>query len=307
MDYSGFVFGDIKVLKRADGDLERCRKSKREKGTTTDPIYTCECLLCGKIFDRNIYNVKKNKFQNCGCQNLQYDLRGKKFGKLTALEPLSLNKHKEMTWKCVCDCGNDYVATSYSLRNNYTIQCRECAMKQIGDTNRKYFLTHEHPTPPNKIVQSEKYPTITRRLRETYTNMKTRCYNPNSLSYYRYGGRGIVVCDEWKDNFVAFALWALDNGHREDLTIDRIDNNGNYEPNNCRFVSRTEQANNRGTSTKLEYNGEFDTMANWSRRLRMPYYYIQYRIYKGRSMEDIVNEFNNGARCKRKKIETQQH
>lgn len=305
MDYSGFVFGDIKVLKRADGDLERCRKSKREKGTTTDPIYTCECLLCGKIFDRNIYNVKKNKFQNCGCQNLQYDLRGKKFGKLTAIEPLGLNKHKEMTWKCVCDCGNEYVATSYSLRNNYTIQCRECAMKQIGDTNRKYYLSHKMPEPYRKVVGSSKYPLVTKRLRETYVNMKTRCYNKNSLSYYRYGGRGIVVCDEWKDNFVAFALWALDNGYREDLTIDRIDNNGNYEPNNCRFVSRTEQANNRVSSTKLEYNGEFDTMANWSRRLGMPYYYIQYRIYKGRSMEDIVNEFNNGARCERKKIEAQ--
>lgn len=305
MDYSGFVFGDIKVLKRADGDLERCRKSKREKGTTTDPIYTCECLLCGKIFDRNIYNVKNNKFQNCGCQNLQYDLRGKKFGKLTAIEPLGLNKHKEMTWKCVCDCGNEYVATSYSLRNNYTIQCRECAMKQIGDTNRKYYLSHKMPEPYRKVVGSSKYPLVTKRLRETYVNMKTRCYNKNSLSYYRYGGRGIVVCDEWKDNFVAFALWALDNGYREDLTIDRIDNNGNYEPNNCRFVSRTEQANNRVSSTKLEYNGDFDTMANWSRRLGMPYYYIQYRIYKGRSMEDIVNEFNNGARRTRKKIETQ--
>ena len=305
MDYSGFVFGDIKVLKRADGDLERCRKSKREKGTTTDPIYTCECLLCGKIFDRNIYNVKKNKFQNCGCQNLQYDLRGKKFGKLTAIEPVGLDKHKEMTWRCLCDCGNEYIAKSYALRTGKTTQCRECALKQIGDANRKYFLTHEHPTPPNKIIESEKYPTITRRLRETYTNMKTRCYNSNSLSYYRYGGRGIKICDEWKDNFLTFALWALDNGYREDLTIDRIDNNGDYEPNNCRFVSRTEQANNRVSSTKLEYNGEFDTLANWSRRLGMPYYYIQYRIYKGRSMEDIVNEFNNGARRTRKKIEAQ--
>jgi hypothetical protein len=125
------------------------------------------------------------------------------------------------------------------------------------------------------------------------------------LSYYRYGGRGIKICDEWKDNFLAFALWALENGYTKDLTIDRIDNDGDYEPSNCHFVTYTEQANNRITSTRLEYNGEVDTMANWSRRLGMPYYYIQYRIYKGRSMEDIVNEFNNGARRTRKKIETQ--
>lgn len=305
MDYSGFVFGDIKVLKRADGDLERCRKSRLEKGTTTDPIYTCECLLCGKIFDRNIYNVKKNKFQNCGCQNLQYDLRGKKFGKLTAIEPLGLNKHKEMTWRCVCDCGNEHITTSYNLRKEISTQCLECSFKQCAEKNRKYYLTHERPEPSNKVINSTKYPLITKRLRETHINMKTRCYNPNSLSYYRYGGRGIKICDEWKDNFLAFALWALDNGYRDDLTIDRIDNDGDYEPSNCHFVTYTEQANNRITSTRLEYNGEVDTMANWSRRLGMPYYYIQYRIYKGRSMEDIINEFNNGARRTRKKIETQ--
>lgn len=303
MDYSGFVFGDIKVLKRADGDLERCRKSRLEKGTTTDPIYTCECLLCGKIFDRNIYNVKKNKFQNCGCQNLQYDLRGKKFGKLTAIEPLGLNKHKEMTWRCVCDCGNEHITTSYNLRKEVSTQCLQCSFKQCGEKNRKYYLTHERPEPSNKVINSTKYPLITKRLRETHINMKTRCYNPNSLSYYRYGGRGIKICDEWKDNFLAFALWALDNGYRDDLTIDRIDNDGDYEPSNCHFVTYTEQANNRITSTRLEYNGEVDTMANWSRRLNIPYHFIQYRKDKGICMEDIVNEFNNGARCERKKIE----
>ena len=305
MDYSGFVFGDIKVLKRADGDLEKCRKSRLEKGRTTNPIYTCECLLCGNIFNRDIYAVKKNKFQNCGCQNLQYDLRGQRFGKLTAIEPLGLDKHKEMTWKCICDCGNEHIAKSYALRNLHTTQCRECSLKQIGDANRKYYLIHERPEPTNKIINSTKYPLITRRLRETHINMKTRCYNPNSLSYYRYGGRGIKICDEWKDNFLAFALWALDNGYRDDLTIDRIDNDGDYEPSNCHFVTYTEQANNRITSTRLEYNGEVDTMANWSRRLNIPYHFIQYRKDKGICMEDIVNEFNNGARRTRKKIEAQ--
>ena len=305
MDYSGFVFGDIKVLKRADGDLEKCRKSRLEKGRTTNPVYTCECLLCGKIFDREIYSVKKNKFQNCGCQTLQYDLKGKKFGKLTAIEPLGLNKHKEMTWRCVCDCGNEHITTSYNLRKEISTQCLECSFKQCAEKNRKYYLTHERPEPSNKVINSTKYPLITKRLRETHINMKTRCYNPNSLSYYRYGGRGIKICDEWKDNFLAFALWALDNGYRDDLTIDRIDNDGDYEPSNCHFVTYTEQANNRITSTRLEYNGEVDTMANWSRRLNIPYHFIQYRKDKGICMEDIVNEFNNGARCERKKIEAQ--
>lgn len=302
MDYSGFVFGDIKVLKRADGDLERCQKSLKERGRSTDPIYTCECLLCGKIFNRNIYAVKKNKFKNCGCQNLQYDLRNQRFGKLTAIKPLGLNRHNEMTWECVCDCGNTYKATSYSLRTGSATQCRSCTLKQIGDSNRKYFLLNESALRERREQQPMIWACYPERLQNIYTNIKSRCYNPNVSSYKDYGERGIVLCEEWKNSFACFADWALSNGYTEDLTIDRIDNDGNYEPSNCRFVTRTEQANNRRSSLYLEYNGEKDTLANWCRRLDIPYYYIQYRLYKGRELGDIVNEFNNGTRRKRKEI-----
>lgn len=113
------------------------------------------------------------------------------------------------------------------------------------------------------------------------------------------------MCDEWKNSFIAFAQWALKNGYDEKLLLDRIDNNGNYEPNNCRFVTMRTQCNNRRTNLMLEYNGEKDTLANWARRLNMPYYYIQDRLYKGINMENIVNEFNNGTRRKRKKITPQ--
>jgi RNase P/RNase MRP subunit POP5 len=304
MDYSGLVFGDVKVLKRADGNLEECRELFKQ-GKAGTPIYTCECLLCGKIFNRNVNGIKNNKFKNCGCQSLRNDLSGKKFGKLTAIEPIGLDDHREMSWRCICDCGNEYIAKSYSLRKNITTQCWECATREISRATKKYYTTHKRASHPNKIVESEKYPLITKRLRSTYVNMKTRCYNHNYVEYYRYGGRGITVCDEWKKDFLTFALWAVENGYREDLTIDRIDNNGNYEPNNCRFVTRTEQANNRRSSKKLEYKGEIDTMANWARRLEIPYHYVQQKLYKGKckSMEEVLNEFNNGARCERKKIE----
>lgn len=305
MDYSGYVFGNIKVIKRAEGDLERCRKSKKEKGTTTNPVYTCECLLCGKIFNRNIYAIKNNKFQNCGCQSLQYDLSGKKFGKLLAIRPVGLDEHKEMNWACKCDCGNTYVAKSYSLRIGHTTQCRECSLKQIADRNRKYLLLNEKEVEHHKKNGQDTLLYCPKRLRSVYTNMKTRCYNPNSKSYNNYGGRGITVCDEWQNDFVVFAQWAMANGYADGLTIDRIDNNGNYEPNNCRFVSRLEQSNNRRSNLYIEYIGEKDTLSNWAMRLSIPYYYIQYRLYKGMDMESIVNEFNNGTRRKRKTRQTQ--
>jgi hypothetical protein len=239
-------------------------------------------MLCGNIFNRNIYAIKKNKFKNCGCQNLQYDLRNKRFGKLVALKPLGLDKHKEMLWECKCDCGKTYKAKSYSLRTGKTTQCRKCSMEQIGDKNRKYI-------------------TFSKRLHECYTNMKTRCKNKKQDKTNRYINRGITLCEEWDKSYECFQEWALNNGYKENLTIDRIDNDKGYSPNNCRWVTRTEQANNRRTSYYLYYNGEKDTLANWSRRLGIPYYYIQYRVYKNKKFEDIVNEFNNGTRRTRKK------
>ena len=281
MDYSGQIFGNIKVLKRADGDLDRCRNSMKERGRTTDPKYTCECLICGKIFDRNISAIKNNKYKNCGCKTLQYDLTGKKFGKLTVIKSLGLDTHSEMNWECVCDCGNKYIAKSYSLRKGTTKQCKECAIKQMSENSRKYVV-------------------FSKRLKECYVNMKTRCTNKNQDPFNRYVNRGIELCEEWENDYNKFQTWALNNGYSETLTLDRIDNNKGYYPENCRWVTRREQANNRRTSLFLIYKGKKDTLANWARNLNIPYNYIQYRVYKGKTLEEIVNEFNNNSRHTRK-------
>jgi hypothetical protein len=281
MDYSGFVFGDIEIIKRADGDLERCRISLIERGRTTSPIYTCKCLLCGNIFNMNIYAVKSRKYKNCGCNTLQYDLRDKRFGKLIAKDPIGANNHKEMKWRCLCDCGNTHITTSNLLRKGFTTQCRACSIKQIGEKNKKYDV-------------------VSKRLYRCYANIKTRCTNKKQDPYNRYVNRGIDMCEEWKNSYVVFQDWAIKNGYAENLTIDRIDNDGNYEPSNCRWVDRKTQSNNRRTNLILKYNGEEDTLSNWSDKLQIPYHYIQYRVYKGCELEEIVNEFNN-TRHKREK------
>ena len=94
--------------------------------------------------------------------------------------------------------------------------------------------------------------------------MKERCYNPNRNSYCWYGAKGICVCNEW-DDFENFYDWSMNNGYSDELTIDRIDSNGNYCPKNCRWSTDREQANNRGTNRIIEYNGESHTLEEWSR------------------------------------------
>ena len=282
MDYSGFVYGDIQVIKRAEGDLERCREVMLKKGRTTDPVYTCKCLLCGKIFNRNIYAIKGNKHKNCGCNTLQYDLRDKRFGKLIAKEPIGSNNHRELQWKCLCDCGNTHITTSNLLRKGITTQCRACSIKQIGEKNKKHEV-------------------VSKRLYCCYTNIKTRCTNKKQDTYNRYINRGIDMCKEWKESYLSFQEWAIKNGYSDNLTIDRIDNNGNYEPNNCRWVDRKVQSNNRKTNKILEYKEEKDTLSNWSNRLKIPYHYIQYRVKKGLTLEAIVDEFNNTGHKRKKR------
>jgi hypothetical protein len=108
--------------------------------------------------------------------------------------------------------------------------------------------------------------------------MKDRCYNEKTKAYKDYGGRGITVCDEWRNDFEAFLKWALDNGYRDDLTIDRIDVNGNYEPSNCRLVTMKEQANNRRSNNKILYDGKLFTLAEWSEIIGIPYHVLYDRL-----------------------------
>lgn len=199
------------------------------------------------------------------------DLTGMRFGKLIVVKKLKINPHREMEWLCLCDCGNEYVSTSNRLTTGKTTCCHSCAMKKISDTNKK------HGCEPRKLWNM-------------FQNMKTRCYNKKYFLYHRYGGRGITVCDEWKNDFIAFRKWAFDTGWDESLTLDRIDNDKGYCPENCKWSSVREQANNRSTNVYLEHNGQKDTLANWSRRLNIPYHVLQARLYKGLPDDQILSD-----------------
>jgi hypothetical protein len=157
------------------------------------------------------------------------DLTGKKFGRLTVIERMPNNANNKVVWRCKCDCGNEAVVIGSRLYTGKTVSCGCVKSEKTTERNTKHGYCGT-------------------RLYATRMNMISRCTNEKNRDYADYGGRGISVCDEWlnKDTGVAaFVEWALANGYQDGLTIDRIDVNGNYEPNNCRWVTMEKQSHNR--------------------------------------------------------------
>ena len=119
------------------------------------------------------------------------------------------------------------------------------------------------------------------RLYSIYRGMTTRCYNSNTPNYKRYGARGITMCDEWKDNFQTFYDWAMSHGYSDELTIDRIDNNGNYEPSNCRWITVKEQNRNKRNVKFITYGGKTQTIPEWTKELHLGKETIRERLKRG--------------------------
>lgn len=160
---------------------------------------------------------------------MKLDLKGRVFGELTVLEYSHTDKNHRSHWLCQCSCGKQKIISRASLIRG--------ASKSCGHTI-KY----------NSVKHNMSYS----RLYTIWGDMKARCYNIKNTYYNLYGGRGIIICDEWLNDFVSFQKWAINNGYNDELTIERVDTNGNYESNNCKWVTRKEQANNK-RYTKNQY------------------------------------------------------
>ena len=130
------------------------------------------------------------------------------------------------------------------------------------------------------IARKKEFVVYNKKLYKVWQGIKNRCYNHKCSAYKNYGGRGICMCEEWKNNPFLFYFWAVNNGYKEGLTIDRIDNNGDYCPENCRWVTYKEQANNTRKNHIICYNGIEKTMSEWSEYLGITYSQIKYRIKK---------------------------
>ena len=193
------------------------------------------------------------------------DLVGKKFGRLTVLEKMPKGKG-ESWWLCECECGNRKVARGSSLKNGAVRSCG-CLAKEVAREHGRKMMT--------------KHGFYGTRLYSIFHGMVCRCTNPNDPQYKNYGERGIKVCDEWRHHPEAFCQWATSNGYTDDLTIDRIDCDGDYSPTNCRWVTMREQQTNKRNNVRITYKGETKCVAEWSRELGVPNYLLYHRINAG--------------------------
>lgn len=201
---------------------------------------------------------------------------GDVFGQLTVTEELGKikpNVSNHLYYKCRCSCGNETITRGTMLKNGKSRKCKKCSSREnLGsDLEYKHGMTNT-------------------RMFHIWQGIIARCNNTNHKYYKDYGGRGIRVCDEWEDGFIAFYNWSMANGYTEELTIDRINNDGNYTPDNCRWTDKVTQANNTRGNRQIEYKGETHTIAEWGRITGIKAYNIDNRLNKyGWSVEQALS------------------
>lgn len=222
------------------------------------------------------------------------DLSGMKFGRLTVLKESGRGKDG-IEWLCYCDCGRLHIVSGHRLRRKSRgIRSCGCAAKEAASAlcraSKAPYDTHE-------------------RLYKVWKGIKKRCYNENDTAYLRYGGRGITVCDAWRNSYPSFREWAYSNGYDENApyqqcTIDRIDVNGNYEPSNCRWVNATEQNLNQRDTELICYNGKEMTICQWADYLGISRSVFLNRKRRGwdniKTISTPVGDYEYGSQCKKR-------
>lgn len=191
------------------------------------------------------------------------DISGQRFGRLTVLCLAGRSLGHVAYWVCVCDCGEETIARGTSLRDGSIKSCG-C----LGRERRLESITTHGLTGGRKGAIP---------LYKVWINMKSRCFNANVPKFKNHGGRGIDLCAEWLD-YLPFHNWAVRNGYRSGLTIERIDNDGHYCPENCRWATYAEQNINKRVNRILTFNGESLTVSQWAKRLKMKYTTLKCRI-----------------------------
>ena len=268
IDLTGKRFGNLVVIARANDHISK-------SGKTKTVVWRCRCD-CGNEVEVQGLNLRNGHIKSCGCYRSKFsrmkldNLTGKRFGKLLVLEraenQISQAGHPTTMWKCQCDCGNIAVVNAQLLKRGSTQSCGCKVNVQNGlSRTRQYSI---------------------------WNQMTSRCKSKKNQAYADYGGRGIKVCDEWsgENGFINFYNWAMNNGYRDDLTIDRINVNGNYEPSNCRWRTQKEQQNNRRNNRFLEFSGQSHTIAEWSDITGINPGTIRTRLKLGWPIEDVLTK-----------------
>lgn len=196
------------------------------------------------------------------------NLKGNIYGKLTVLSRSQNNSRGRAMWLCKCECGKEKIISSDNLTQGKT---KSCGCAKFESHNKKHGLTKTD-------------------IHNKWISMRQRCNDKNHKSYSRYGAIGINVCEEWNNSFEEFAKWSFKNGYKDGLSLDRIDNNQGYYPDNCRWVEWKKQCNNRSSNILIEYNGEIKTLKEWQEILNFDYNLVNERIsVYGYSFKDAIS------------------
>ena len=195
-----------------------------------------------------------------------HDLTGQKFGLLTVIG-LAETDTRKTYWVCKCDCGNMKTVRSDSLLCG--------AIKSCGCIKRKQDEVN--------LTKNHRHKMSGTRIYSEWQGMKGRCYNKGNARYADWGGRGIEVCEQWRNSFESFYTWAMANGYQDNLTIDRIDNNGNYCPENCRWVGQQEQCRNRRSNINLTIGNSTRTLIEWCEIFQVDYANVNARYNRNKN------------------------
>jgi len=206
---------------------------------------------------------------------------GTRFGKLTVLGFHHKDKHYHRYYECICDCGKKTIVNESNLKRGLTKSCGCGIVEALVWRNKN-------------IKQKDKHKYEDYSLYQLWKSIRKRCLCKTEPAYKDYGGRGICICDEWKENYPAFLAWAKQNGYKKGLMIDRINNDGNYCPENCRFVDSFIQANNKRNNIVFVINGIKDTLPNFARKFHLNPKMLYSRYYKNNDVEYVFKEVFNG-------------
>lgn len=206
------------------------------------------------------------------------DLLNQRFGRLVVVEK-SNSKNGETMWKCKCDCGKTTIVSTSNLKAGRIKSCGCFKLDKLIELSTTHNQRHTF-------------------LYEVWKAIRQRCNNPKHASYHNYGGRGIAVCDEWNKSFQAFYDWSYANGYSTEnqkdeklkLTIDRINNDGNYEPSNCRWVDRKTQSRNMRTTKFITFKGQTKSVSEWCELYGINRNSFDVRIKGGWSIEDALTK-----------------
>lgn len=249
------------------------------KNSNNQRLWECRCE-CGNKKVVRTRDLTSNHTRSCGCLYPKAkDLTGQRFSRLIVVKELppitDVNNRKYHYWLCKCDCGKYTKATTQNLIGGSVGSCGCLKEETLGKSGYIHGLRNS-------------------RFYSILNSMKQRCNNPQHPNYPNYGGRGIKICDEWNqpNSLPIFTEWALSNGYQDGLTIDRIDVNGNYEPSNCRWATRKEQARNTRRNVFVSYKERKYTLSEFSETINIDRRKVSYYLKKGLTPEEIEERFS---------------